>query len=278
MMEGYIISFLENIEKFGLQDLKGLELFNKAKPSNKIHPEQLEKIFDINDYVFEKTYSCPVCDKQFQNTTIRVGKMQTVAIDYDLRPIFKEPIQPLFYDIISCNHCGYSSISQKFSLIGERQAQKILDNITPKFKPITYPLQLTLDMAIERYQLALLNAIIKKSKDGEKAYICMKLAWLYRSKRDGEHEKAFIRMSYEGFTSAYQNEGMPICGLDEHMIMYLLAAFAKTLGLYSDSLKLLSNIIISKSVSSRLKERARDLKDAVNIHLKKEPVSNESLA
>ena len=44
------------------------------------------------------------------------------------------------------------------------------------------------EKAIERYKLALYNTLVKKGKNSEKAYECLKISWLYRGdvyKRQG---------------------------------------------------------------------------------------------
>ena len=38
----------------------------------------------------------------------------------------------------------------------------------------------TYEDALARYQLALVNAIVKQAKNSEKAYICLKAGWLMR--------------------------------------------------------------------------------------------------
>ena len=37
----------------------------------------------------------------------------------------------------------------------------------------------TYDEAIDRYKLSLMNTVVKKGKDSEKAYTCLKIAWIY---------------------------------------------------------------------------------------------------
>ncbi len=253
----YLIDLFEGIERFGLEELtkeKPLDLWSDG--------DKESKSFNILDYVFEKSYECPVCLKNFKSNTVKSGKLKLESVDYDLRPIFT-PIEPMLYEVIICNSCGYSAIKQNFFHITDRQGEFILKTITPQFKPVNYPMEMELSMGIDSFKLALLNTIVKKGRDGEKGYICLKLAWLYRLANDKERELTFIQQAYEGLVSALTKERTPICGMDENTILYLLATFCYRLGKFDEGIRHLSKLIVAKTSNTRLKERARDLKDMI---------------
>jgi len=272
-----MMDLLLGIEKFGLESLKGLEIFEKKKEKVEINFSALPKEFKINDFTFEKDFECPVCDNKFKSRVMRADMMRPVATDYDLRPIYQEPIHPMFYDIIICPGCGHTAVNQTFSNVNSAQVKLVLDNIKPKFKYREYPAQLNADMALERYKLALVNAIIKRAHDSEKAYLCMKIAWLYRSKIDKKNENAFIEHAYKGFISALENEYFPMLGMGQNTVIFVIAAYAKTLGHYNDSLKLLGQLLTSSKTSSRLKDRALDMKNEINHDIKeKERIAKEA--
>ncbi len=253
----------DGLEKFGLGEYKKVELFEPDKKATDKGVNVAEKQFNIKDCIYTKEFVCPVCGKTFGSNIIRTGKVKLENIEYDLRPIYS-PIEPLFYDNIVCVKCGYSTVKQMFANIRDSQIDLILNQLTPKFTPITYPDELTIDMAIERYKLTLLNTYIKKGKNGEKAYVCMKLCWLFRIKGDKESELLFAKHTRDGFIKAFSTEVCPIMGLEENTVIYIIAAFSRTLKEYEDSLRFLGRVIVSKTASSRLKDRARDLRDEIN--------------
>ena len=98
------------------------------------------------------------------------------------------------------------------------------------------------DEAITKHKLALLNAVVKKSSVSEKAYICLKTAWLFlrgkaesigRSAPESEEkakleaeELQFIDNAYSGFMEAISRENFPMCGMDENTVMYLISDLA----------------------------------------------------
>lgn len=255
----------DGLEKFGLTGFSEARLFEPANGKEKDKKEV--KPFNIKDYIYWKEFTCPVCSKAFGANVARMGKVRLITIETNLHPVY-EPVDPMFYDVIICEKCGYGAVKQQFSHITESQIESVGGQLGAKYRPVAYPDELTVDMAIERYKLVLLNALIKKAGAGEKAYICMKLSWLYHMKEDRDNELLFIRQAYDGFIKAYGEERPPIMGIEEDTIIYLLGSFSKELALYDDSLRFLGKIIVSKTVSKRLKEKARDLKDEI-LSLKK---------
>jgi len=253
------------LEKFGLSDVleKNLELFEPEPPKEAPKKEKKVRQINVDEFIYEKSYVCPVCDFHFKSYTLKHGKVRIKSIEFDLRPIYTS-IEPLFYDVILCEGCGYAAVSESFDKIHKREAERVLSEITPQFRPIPYPKEPSIEMAIDRYKLALLNSVIRQAKEGERAYMCMKLTWLYRIK--GEeflNERKFASLTLRGFTSAIQKETTPIMGISENAILYIIAAFSTFLGDKVNALKILSNLIVSKSTSNRLKNRAIDLKDTV---------------
>ncbi len=255
------MSIFEGLEKFGLGHLKNTPL-EVEKPAEGAAAASQKKEINPKDFIFEKIYDCPVCDKQFKAFTVKNSKLKLESINDNLRPIYS-PIDPLFYDAIVCTNCGYSALKQNFTSITERQADIILKTIKPNFKPVFYPELMDVDMAIECYKLALVNSAVKRAKESEKGFICMKISWLYEIKGDVENELMFVKQAYDSFNSAFSSETPPMFGLDENTLIYLLSMFAFKLKNLDDSLRLLPKVITSKTVTPRLKDRAIDLKDRI---------------
>jgi hypothetical protein len=129
------------------------------------------------------------------------------------------------------------------------------------------------------HKLALVNAIVKKCRASEKAYICLKIAWLLRGQREEldpsasdyadvvaqseAEELEFIKNAYEGFTAAVSKEEFPMCGMDESTMDYLLAALACKCKQYDMASRLISNVITSRVAKNNLKDKARELKEII---------------
>lgn len=250
-----IYSELDNIDLDGLFAPPKTE---EAKENKEQETEELSKEA-IEACLYDKTEECPVCDNKFKTRIVRKSKVKFVKSDTDLRPIFT-PIQPDYYDVVICNKCGYAAISSKFRPIMGTQADLVSQKITPKFFPKEYPDVYDANVAIERYKLALLTAVAKNARLGEKAYICLKLAWLYRDLDESANEMTYLKSAYEGFQAAYAADTFPICGLDEPTLTYIMADLARRLGDNTQSIKFLGKVITTRNINPRLKEKALDLK------------------
>lgn len=268
------------LDKLGFKNTKEINLFEeeKKKKINAKNASNSTKQKLVKDVLYDKKLICPVCGEDINIRSVRTGKVKLLSSDYDLRPKY-DVITPYVYDVILCNCCGYAALSRFFSKITRTQASWIKSQISSVYKGKFYPEEYTLEMAIERYKLALLNAVVKKAKNSEKGYICLKLAWLYRSYNEeimkdnnydeklvvenNSYEKAFIEKAYIGFVSAYEKESFPVCGMNELTVMYLIGELARRIDKNDEALRWISKVIVSKNAHERLKNKARDVKDLI---------------
>lgn len=228
-------------------------------------------------YVFGKNYTCPLCNKEFKNPTVKSSKARMIGSDQDLRPRY-EGINPLKYDVILCPHCGYAGLERYFKNVTQVQKEWIKEKICSAYKRREEKSTFTYEDAFQRYKLALLSSITKQANDSEKAYICLKTAWLLRGWRESlekdeqsvgaceklkAQETEFLKNAKAGFEQANLKEDYPLCGMDECTVDYLVAALAVYFEEYDAALKLLSGVIASRAAGSRVKDRARDLKDEI---------------
>lgn len=233
-----------------------------------------EKEHSETDYLLKKTYTCPICDKTFKALTVKAARPRLLKRDMDMRPVYKY-IDIEKYDCIVCENCGYAALTQYFDKLSENQVKIIRNEVCKKFQGIEAAGQFyTYEEAIFRYKLALANAIVKRGKMSERSYICLKIAWLYRGKRemlgteDDKKKKElynleieFIKKALNGFKEASMNETFPIAGMDEWTFDFLLAELSIECNEPGDALKLLSNIIVSRNAPDRVKERAKELRE-----------------
>lgn len=271
---------LSGLEQFGLGNLKNMNLYDepaKKTDENGGKAAAAAPVMQEQDYLFDKAYTCPICDREFKARTVRVGKVKLAGTDLDLRPKYDQ-VDLLKYDIIMCPHCGYAALSRFFKFVTTPQAKNIKATISASFKPPTETKETySYDDALERYKLTLANAIVKQTRSSEKAYICLKTAWLLRGKAehldasqpDYEEQKKqceteeneFLRNALEGFLAARQTESFPMCGMDEPTVDYLIAVTAMRFEQYDVSSRLITGILQSPTANPRMKDKARDIKE-----------------
>ena len=276
------MSILEGLSSMGLGKLENAEIYSdeKAKSSGAAGGggNAPEKAFDEKEVLFDKSAECPICDKKFTHRAVKTGKARPKGQDPDLRTRY-EKFDPLKYDVIVCPHCGYAALSKYFTTLPAVQVKLIKENISGRVFGVSESSVMSYDDAIRRYKLAIACCIVKKAKDSEKAYCCLKLAWVIRGKKetlpqdcenyDAEMEKLAkeeneaLRMALEGFINARQKERFPIAGMDEVTIDYLLAVLAARFERFDVTQKLIAGILLNRMANSRIKDKARELKDQV---------------
>lgn len=269
---------LSGLGQFGLGNLENMNLYEDPKKTDVDEDgKPAVHVMQEQDYLFDKSFTCPICDKDFKTRTVKVGKVKLTGTDIDLRPKYDQ-VDLLKYDIIMCPNCGYAALSRFFKFVTSPQAKNIKEKISASFKPQTEVKETyNYDEALERYKLTLVNAIVKQAKPSEKAYICLKAAWLLRGKAEHldtsepdyekkkkeieDEENNFLHNALEGFISARQTESFPMCGMDETTVDYLIAVTAMRFEQYDVSNRLISGILTSPTANPRMKDKARTIKE-----------------
>ncbi|MGN1145228.1 MAG: DUF2225 domain-containing protein [Acetatifactor sp.] len=272
---------LSGLAGLGLDKLENMSIFEEPEKDEQTQQTKEVKVAE-KDLIYDKVVQCPVCGQSFSVKIMKTGKAKLLGTDQDLRPKY-EGIDAVKYDVMLCTRCGYAALSRFFPTVTSGQAKLIRENISRNVQLHYYTGEVySYDYALERYKLALANAVVKRAKASEKAYICLKSAWLLRGYAESlealeqtdnleelkAQEEEYLQNAYDGFTEARQSESFPICGMDESTIDYLLAVLALHLKRYEVASKLVAGILTS-SANVRTKDKARDLKEQLLVELKK---------
>lgn len=279
---------MSGLGDLGLGNLENIDIFSDPGKKNEQEgtADAVQKnVVQEKDMIYDKSFVCPVCENKFTNKIVKTGKVRLLGMDRDLRPRH-EGIDTQKYDVVLCPKCGYAAVSRFFPQITSGQQKQIKEQISTKvhlheYNGETY----SFEEAVERYKLALVCAVVKRSKNSEKAYICLKSAWLLRGylekleedpkatqeeKKVAEQmENSHMQNAYKGFLEAVQSESFPMCGMDEMTVNYLLAVLAFRFREFDIASKMTAKILSSPAASMRIKDKARDLKDEILQELKK---------
>lgn len=217
---------------------------------------------NILNHLFDKQVICPVCDSHFKTKTVKSKSPRVMAKDSDFFVRYSV-VNPYFYDVCICNSCGYAAMKSDFEKLKSHKKELVLSNVTTKWKPREYPDILDEKLAIERYKLALLNAVLIDLPDSTKAMISLKIAWMNRLLDDTTQESLFLKQALDGFSDAYIKEIFPMYGLQKDSLMYLLGELNRKLENYQNALLWYSKTIVSTNSSYKVKEMARIGKDLI---------------
>ena len=278
------MGLLDGLSNLGLGKLENANVYEEEKKKEaQAVQKKVEAPFDENDVLFDKSAECPICGKEFSFRAVRTGKARLLGQDQDLRPKY-EKFEPAKYDVVVCPYCGYATLTRYFAALPAAQVKLVKEGIGGKVHGIANNPILSYDDAIQRYQLALASSIVKRAKDSEKAYVCLKMAWIIRGKKEtlpadtpdrdaviaglDADENEALQTAYEGFINARQKESFPIAGMDEITVDYLLAVLSARFGKFDVAQKMIASILMNRTANNRIKDRARDLKDQVLADMK----------
>lgn len=270
-------NLFSGLEELGLNNLSNINIYEEKEKEEADNKKDKQNTFSEEDILFDKTYECPVCDSEFKSKSVKTGRLKLDSLDSDLRPKYLQA-DPLKYDAVLCPHCGYASLTRFFKNVTYTQADWIKKNISVNFKPVTESSNIySYDDAIVRHKMALVNSIVKKAKTSERAYTCLKTAWVIRGKIETlasdtpnykkviaqlkKEEMEFISNAYEGLSEAFMTEAFPMCGMDESTITLLIAELARKIGKTDESSRWVSRLLISREASERIKDKAREIRD-----------------
>ncbi|NLL01162.1 MAG: DUF2225 domain-containing protein [Clostridiales bacterium] len=270
-------NLFSGLEEFGLNNLSNINIYDEKEEDTKDNKVKSKKGFSEEDIIFDRTYTCPVCDTDFKSKSVKTGRVKLKGLDSDLRPRYHQA-DPLKYDAILCTSCGYASLTRFFKNVTYTQADWIKKSISSSYKPVEETGNVySYDDAIARHKMALVSSIVKKAKTSERAYTCLKTAWVIRGKAETlpkdtpdykqvllrlkKEEMEFISNAYEGFSDAFMKETFPMCGMDESTITLLVAELARKTGKLDEASRWISRVLVSRDANDRIKDKAREIKE-----------------
>ena len=245
------------LEDLGFKNVEKVDVYQESdseKKKQEAAKQDAKKETNEEDLLFDKSYTCPVCDHEFKSRMVRTGKVRLVGADSDLRP----------------RYMGVDFVMSS-------QAKNIKEKISANFhyQPEAGKIY-TYDDALTRHKMALLNTVVKNGKSSERAYTCLKMAWLCRGKREllmqGDYkkeevtelineEKELLSNAYDGFEAAFSKEDFPMCGMDQYTMMYLLAELARRIGKNDEAKRYVSKVLVARNAQRRIKDKAFALKE-----------------
>lgn len=278
------MNLLSGMEKFGFSMDGELNILADDKPKKeseapkKVAPPVVKQ---EKDFIIDKKVRCPVCDKEFLIKAVLNTKLRRLEADFDLRPNY-EHVDKCKYDVVSCPNCGYSALDTTFAKIDTARVKLIRAEFCSSFKPQTgevLPETYSYEYSIEKFKLALICTMKKRAKMSEKAYVCLKIAWLRRAqlkeleqKKDADPKviemvqkeyDGFYLQAYEGFMKAVSQETPPYCGMASEAVEFMLANMSVYYKKYDTAMKIISKLIQSASTSRKLKDKCIELKDKI---------------
>ncbi|WDV47054.1 DUF2225 domain-containing protein [Clostridiaceae bacterium M8S5] len=196
----------------------------------------------MNIELYKKSIKCPVCQNEFKTTKVKASRTRVLKSDTDFMIYYKSE-NPLLYDVIVCQKCGYAALESKYNYFPKAKKNIMQDFITSKWNKRDYTGERTVDEALLCYKLALYCGQTLKFKKFELGGLCMRIAWIHRLKEQRDEEIRFIKLARDLYEDAYSNENIPYDKMDENTLTYLMGELNKRLGDYRESINWFSKTI-----------------------------------
>ncbi|HOP99446.1 MAG TPA: DUF2225 domain-containing protein [Acetivibrio clariflavus] len=197
----------------------------------------------MNDSLYSKELVCPACKSKIEVTKVKSKACVISSKDTDFC-VYYEGINPILYEVWVCELCGYAALGEKFEELTDKQVKKIKTEITPYWKSRKFNGERNIDMALEAYKLALYNLHVLEAKSSDLAKVCIRIAWLYRMKKD-EREYEFLKHALRFYLDTFENEKFPVNKLDEYTCMYMIAELYRRTGNVDEAVLWFSRLITS---------------------------------
>jgi hypothetical protein len=256
------MGMFEGLEDLGFGDVDGLELFPTTEAAKPKEVKREENVENPKDYLYLKENDCPVCTRTFEAIIVRRSKLKVIDRETDLKTRF-HTIDPNLYDVLICSHCGYAAMANSFSQIVDRQKELVKEKITPRFNYKEYEVPYNFADAVERYKMALLCAAVTGMRAGQKAILCLKLAWVYRDMGDKANETVFLKHAVTGLKEAFTHESFPIGPFDEPTCKYMIGELLRRVGELQEAMRWISELMVDRGTPPSLKEKANFIKEMI---------------
>ena len=206
----------------------------------------------FNIYYYESNVDCKFCKKHFTTYKVRPNRYKVMEEQTDFMPIY-EGLNPLFYEVAVCPHCGYAYHKSMTRTYGPFML--LIDELYIKElqKPMNICQERTIDDAIVSYKLAYLVSRASMEEPLLMANFALKIAWLYRLKSEQESDMRYLFAARDFYSKSFASnqEG-------EERIQFLHAELSLRLGDIAEAKKGFSRLISDRSISNKYRKLARN--------------------
>jgi uncharacterized protein (DUF2225 family) len=264
-------SFFKNEPKSALEVLKILsnriDLINNfveiLKYGKQILPMNHQKygikIETDPKFLEEKFFTCPICQSSFKSMFVNTTRMLSAKSDDDSR-MYYDGVEPLFYDVITCQKCWYTALKDNFDK--GMATLRFFEKTMEPYKSMKYntdKLTYNIDDVLTAYYFAdfCIDECFNTGRSMLHAKIALRLSWLYNMCGDKEQEMIYVKRARELFLAAF-GESAPDDSRQAMGLMIVMGTVCFKVGDRKNARFFLSNVVL-KSGIEEYKDKARAL-------------------
>lgn len=212
----------------------------------------------MNESLYSKKVTCPICGKQFSSLKAKVNACKTAKKDEDFCTHYVD-INPLYYEIFVCPFCAYSASENSFGELSDTEIKLLREAFSGRTVARSFCTERNLNDAIAAYKLSIHTAELRNAKSSILAGLCLKLAWMYRYAED-KQEEVFLNYALKNYLEAFDKEELPIGNLNQISMLYLLGELSRRLGMLSEAITWFGKAVAcpERSENPRIERMARE--------------------
>lgn len=191
--------------------------------------------------IFTTDKDCPVCKKTFSATKART-RLTMLKQDSDYCTYYKE-VNPNFYAIWVCPHCGYAAMDTYFAEQTAAAVEKIRTFLTGRAVNVNFSGPRTREQAIATYKLAIFYAELSSALNSRLGALYLRLAWLYREGEEQEQEQLALDKARTYYEQALLKERLPIGNMSQMALEYLIGELLRRTGKLDMALSYLGKVV-----------------------------------
>lgn len=174
------------------------------------------------EYIYNKEDTCPICRHKFTIQTIPKRMLKPEYTTNEFRIHYKNNMEPLYYDIITCTNCWYSAGSNIF-----KEANVTRDKLLNKNLRV-YKAEMDIQFSMlpdaftlfAKYYLAIIaTSICFSDYKIHVAELWLKISWLYHDCNDYKMELLAAKKAQKTYLEVYKNKDLKDDSIQIHALI-----------------------------------------------------------
>jgi uncharacterized protein (DUF2225 family) len=182
-------------------------------------------------------------------TKVLTRRARVTKRDDDFCPYYKE-LNPIYYSVSVCPNCGYASFDSTREELTLNQKELYRLKVMPKWQEKDLNKTRNLEEAIKTYKLLLLTYKMVDAKESKIAKACLRLAWLYRYKKDKAKGNRYLKQMIKHNELAFEKEDLSNAGRKELEIMYILGETYRKFGEHRKAINWFSKVSNHENINA----------------------------
>ncbi len=195
--------------------------------------------------LYESKQECICCGEVYASSRVRPSFKKTDRMDSDFCGYYKNDINPDYYVIRVCPHCGFASTENGFKSLSDAQKDNYYKQAGANWKGRSYTGERNVEEALECYKLALLSAQATNAPERNIAALLHHIAWLYRYMQNKEQEQRFLNFALHSYIKVFEEESNAAVNA---RLMYMIGELYRRTSNDNEAVRWFSRVINTKEI------------------------------